>query len=155
MTPQVRKAQREDASALLALRLEAGWGAEEVPDWYEAMQRGARGMWVAELDGAVVAMVALDFVDVDPEVADGGATAALASLIVTARVARRGLGRLLTLFAEREAQARGVEVLTLNTRPGNAAALALYEDLGYRTFKQGPRTWGEAVFLRKRFEAVR
>jgi ribosomal protein S18 acetylase RimI-like enzyme len=154
MTPQVRKARREDAPALLALRQEAGWGAEEVPDWYQAVQRGERGMWVAEVDGAVVAMVALDFVDVDPEVADGKATAALASLIVTARVTRQGLGRLLTLFAEHEARTHGVKVLTLNTRPANAAAIALYENLGYRTFKQGPRSWGEAVFLRKHLGAA-
>lgn len=154
MTPHVREAQQRDAPALLALRLEAGWGAEEVPEWYAAAQRGERGMWVAELEGVVVAMVALDFVDTDPEVADGGDTAALASLIVTARVARRGLGRLLSVFAEREARTRGVKVLTLNTRPANAAALALYEELGYRTFKHGPRTWGEAVFLRKRLEAA-
>jgi ribosomal protein S18 acetylase RimI-like enzyme len=155
MTPEVRPARPLDAAALLALRLEAGWGADEVPDWYEAMRLGERKMWVAEVDGKVVAMVALDFVDDDPEVADGKATAALASLIVTARVARRGLGRRLSLFAEHQALARGVEVLTLNTRPSNAAALALYEDLGYRTFKRGPRSWGDAVFLRKRLEAVR
>jgi ribosomal protein S18 acetylase RimI-like enzyme len=155
MTPHVRRAFLEDAPELRALRLEAGWGADEVPEWFAAMQRGERGMWVAELNGEVVAMVALDFVDGDPEVADGGTTAALASLIVASRAARQGLGRFLTLFAEGEARVRGVQLLTLNTRPSNSAARALYEDLGYRTFKQGPRTWGEAVFLRKRLEAVR
>jgi ribosomal protein S18 acetylase RimI-like enzyme len=155
MTPHLRQARPEDAPALVALRVEAGWGAEEVPEWYAAVDGGKRVMWVAELNGEVVAMVALDFVDVDPEVADGGTTAALASLIVTARAARQGLGRRLTLFAEGEAEARGVHVLTLNTRPENAAALALYEGLGYRTFKKGPRTWGEAVFLRKPLESGR
>jgi ribosomal protein S18 acetylase RimI-like enzyme len=154
VTPRVRQARPLDAPRLSALRLEAGWGADEVPSWYEAVERGERGMWVAELDGEVVAMVALDFVDVDPDVADGSATAAVTSLAVTATAARRGLGRFLTLFAEGEAKARGVRVLTLNTRPSNSAALALYEGLGYRPFKKGPRSWGEAVYLRKPLQAA-
>jgi len=153
--PKLRPALPSDAPRLRALRDEAGWGADEVPAWYEAAERGERGMWVAELAGNVVAMVALDFVDEDPDVADGGDTAALASLIVTASSARRGLGRLLTQFAEDEAKTRGVRMLTLNTRPTNAAALALYEGLGYRVFKSGPRSWGEAVYLRKLLEASR
>jgi ribosomal protein S18 acetylase RimI-like enzyme len=152
--PRVRQALLLDAPRLRALRLEAGWGADEVPAWYSAVERGERAMWVAELDGAVVAMVALDFVDLDPDVADGGDTATVASLIVTASAARRGLGRFLTLFAEDEARARGVRTLTLNTRPDNSAALALYEGLGYRAFKTGPRSWGEAVHLRKLLEAA-
>ena len=53
------------------------------------------------------------------------------------------------MFAEAEARARGVRVLTLNTRPTNTAALALYEGLGYRRWKQEERSWGTAVFLRK------
>ena len=149
MKPRVREARREDAPRLRALRLEAGWDAEEVPAWFEAVQRGERAMWVAEVGEEVVAMVALDFVDADPEVADGRTTAAVTSLAVAATAGRQGLGRLLTGFAEGEAVSRGIRVLTLNTRPSNAAALALYSGLGYRPFKQEPRPWGEAVFLRK------
>jgi ribosomal protein S18 acetylase RimI-like enzyme len=149
VTPAYREARAEDAPRLHALRLEAGWDADAVPAWYEAARRGQRVMWVAEDDGQVVAMVALDFVDSDLDVADGKTTAAVSSLAVTASAARRGLGRALTVFAEAEARARGVRVLTLNTRPNNAAALALYEGLGYRPFKHAPRPWGEAVFLRK------
>jgi ribosomal protein S18 acetylase RimI-like enzyme len=155
VTHTVREARAADASQLRALRLEAGWEAEAVPSWYGAMARGERGMWVAELEGQVVAMVALDFVDTDPDVADGGRTAAVTSLAVTAAAARRGLGRSLTLFAEEQARARGVRVLTLNTRPSNAAALALYESLGYQAFKQEARPWGQAVFLRKTLEGAR
>jgi ribosomal protein S18 acetylase RimI-like enzyme len=149
VTPSVREALPEDGPRLRALRLEAGWDADAVRGWFLATQSGERAMWVAELDGQVVAMVALDFVDTDPEVADGRGTAAVTSLAVTAGAARRGLGRFLTLFAERQAKARGVRVLTLNTKPSNSAALALYEGLGYRPFKQEPRPWGEAIFLRK------
>ena len=106
-------------------------------------------MWVAELEGQVVAMVALDLLDPDPEVADGRETAAVTSLAVTSSAGRRGLGRFLTVFAEDQARARGVRTLTLNTRPTNAPALTLYEGLGYRRFKLELRSWGEAVFLRK------
>jgi ribosomal protein S18 acetylase RimI-like enzyme len=149
VTPSVREVRPEDAPRLRALRLEAGWDADAIADWYAATARRDRGMWVAELDGEVVAMVAVDFVDPDPDVADGRATAAVTSLAVTASAARRGLGRHLTLFAETEARARGVRTLTLNTRPSNSAALALYQGLGYRAFKTEPRPWGEAIFLRK------
>ncbi|HZX42670.1 MAG TPA: GNAT family N-acetyltransferase, partial [Myxococcaceae bacterium] len=59
----------------------------------------------------------------------------------------------LTVFVEEQARARGVRVLTLNTRPTNAAAIALYEALGYRRWKQNERSWGLAVFLRKSLAA--
>jgi ribosomal protein S18 acetylase RimI-like enzyme len=147
--PEVREAREGDAAELHALRLEAGWDEDAIPAWFEAMRRGERAMWVMQLEGKTVAMVALEFVDPDPEVADGRTVAAVTSLVVTARAGRRGLGRALTLFAEAEAHARGVRVLTLNTRPTNAAALALYQALGYERFKQERRPWGEAVFLRK------
>jgi ribosomal protein S18 acetylase RimI-like enzyme len=149
VTPVVREARPEDTEVLRALRVEAGWDADAVPGWFEAVGRGEREMWVAEVEGRVVAMVALELVDEDAEVADGHTTAAVTSLAVTASAARQGLGRWLTLFAEAQARARGVRVLTLNTRPTNAAALALYQGLGYQCFKQQPRPWGEAVFLRK------
>jgi ribosomal protein S18 acetylase RimI-like enzyme len=155
MRAAIRQARAEDAAVLQALRVEAGWDADAVPAWFEAVLREERAMWVAELDGQVVAMVALDFRDADPEVADGNGTASVTSLAVTAAAARRGLGRTLTLFAEEHARARGIRVLTLNTRPTNAAALALYQGLGYQPFKQQPRPWGEAVFLRKALERSR
>ena len=154
MKPLVREALAEDAPRLRALRVEAGWDEEAIGSWFDAMQRRERGMWVAELEGKVVAMVAVDFIDSDPDVADGRTTAAVTSLAVTAGAARRGLGRLLTLFAEEQAKARGVQTLTLNTRPTNAAALALYVGLGYQAFKREPRPWGEAVFLRKRLADI-
>jgi len=149
VTPLIREAQPTDAPRLRRLREEAGWDVDAVPAWFEAMQRGQRAMWVAEWEGQVVGMVALDFMDVDPDVADGRTTATVTSLVVTASVGRRGLGRTLTVYAEGQAQARGFRLLTLNTRPSNTAALALYQGLGYSTFKQAPRPWGEAVFLRK------
>ena len=148
----IRPVRPDDAPALRRMREEAGWDLEKVPAWIAASLSGERPTWVAELDGETVGMVSIEFVDPDPEVADGGDVATVASLSVLASAGRRGIGRALTLFAEEQARARGVRVLTLNTRPSNAAALALYEGLGYRRWKQQERSWGLAVFLRKRLD---
>ena len=149
----IRPVRPDDAPALRRMREEAGWDLEKVPAWIAASLSGERPTWVAELDGETVGMVSIEFLDPDPEVADGGDVATVASLSVLASAGRRGIGRALTLFAEEQARARGVRVLTLNTRPSNAAALALYEGLGYRRWKQQERSWGLAVFLRKSLEA--
>jgi ribosomal protein S18 acetylase RimI-like enzyme len=145
----IRPVRPDDAPALRRLREEAGWDLEKVPAWIAASVAGERPTWVADLDGETVGMVSLELADPDPEVADGRDVAAVTSLSVRASAGRRGLGRALTVFAEAEARARGVRVLTLNTRPTNVAALALYEGLGYRRWKQEERSWGTAVFLRK------
>ena len=147
--PTIRLVRLDDAPALRRMREEAGWDVEKVPAWIAASLAGVRPTWVAELDGATVGMVALDFEDHDPEVANGSDIAVVTSVSVLASAARRGIGRALTVFAEEQARARGVRVLTLNTRPTNSAASALYEGLGYRRWKQQERPWGLAVFLCK------
>ncbi len=148
-TSIIRPVGPGDAPALRRMREEAGWDVEKVPEWIAASLSGERPTWVAELGGEAVGMVSLELVDPDPEVADGRGVAAVTSLSVLANAGRRGIGRTLTVFAEEQARARGVRVLTLNTRPTNAAALALYEGLGYRRWKEVERSWGLAVFLRK------
>lgn len=145
----IRPVRPDDAPALRRMREEAGWDLEKVPAWIAASLSGERPTWVAELDGQAVGMVSLELSDPDPEVADGKDIAAVTSLSVLASAGRRGIGRGLTLFSEEQARARGVRVLTLNTRPTNAAALALYEGMGYRRWKEQERPWGRAVFLRK------
>lgn len=149
----IRPVRPDDAPALRRMREEAGWDLEKVPAWIAASLSGERPTWVADLDGRAVAMVSVELVDPDPEVADGTEVAAVTSLAVLASVRRRGLGRALTVFAEERARARGVRVLTLNTRPTNAAAVALYEGLGYRRWKEEERSWGRALFLRKRLDS--
>jgi ribosomal protein S18 acetylase RimI-like enzyme len=131
------------------MREEAGWDVEKVPAWIAASLSGERPTWVAELEGEAVGMVSLELRDADPEVADGNGVAAVTSLSVLASAARRGIGRALTVFVEAQARGRGVRVLTLNTRPTNEAAVALYEALGYRQWKEQERPWGLAVYLRK------
>lgn len=145
----IRPVHPDDAPALRRMRKEAGWDADKVPAWIAASLAGERPTWVAELARQTVGMVSLEFVDPDPEVADGKGVASVTSLSVLASAGRRGIGRALTVFAEEQARARGVRVLTLNTRPTNTAAIALYEGLGYRRWKQEERPWGLAVFLRK------
>jgi ribosomal protein S18 acetylase RimI-like enzyme len=148
----IRPVRSDDAPALHRMREEAGWDLEKVPAWIAASLSGERPTWVAEVDGETVGMVSLELVDPDPEVADGKEVAAVTSLSVLASAGRRGIGRALTVFAEEQARALGVRVLTLNTRPTNAAAIALYEGLGYRRWKQERRSWGLAVFLRKKLD---
>jgi ribosomal protein S18 acetylase RimI-like enzyme len=148
-TSIIRPVGPGDAPALRRMREEAGWDVERVPEWIAASLSGERPTWVAEFGGEAVGMVSLELVDPDPEVANGEGVAAVTSLSVLASAGRRGIGRALTVFAEEQARARGVRVLTLNTRPTNAAAIALYEGLGYRRWKEEERSWGLAVFLRK------
>jgi ribosomal protein S18 acetylase RimI-like enzyme len=147
--PVIRPVRESDTDALVRMRVHAGWEVDRVPGWIAASLEGSRPTWVAELDGEAIGMVSLELEDPDPEVADGRTVAAVASLSVLPHVGRRGVGRALTLFVEQEAWGRGVRVLTLNTRPTNRAALALYESLGYRWWKEQARPWGLAAFLRK------
>jgi ribosomal protein S18 acetylase RimI-like enzyme len=62
-----------------------------------------------------------------------------------------GLGRALTAMLVEEARAAGIEQLTLDLRGDNAAALQLYESLGFRVYGRLP----EFVAVgRHRFEKV-
>ena len=56
------------------------------------------------------------------------------SLAVAARFARRGVGRALMQACEAYARRHGRSALTLEVRYDNAAAIALYESLGFRQF---------------------
>lgn len=147
---RVRPPGPADVGALRALRRHAGWDEELVERWLLDVVEGRKVLWLAETpEGEPAAMVALDLVDGDREVADGVSIAAVSALVVGPDHGRRGLGRALTRLAEDEARRRGFAWITLNTRPDNAAALALYEGLGYVRFKDALRPWGLAVYLRK------
>jgi ribosomal protein S18 acetylase RimI-like enzyme len=75
-------------------------------------------LWVAELDGAVIALIGLE-----------GDT--IARLAVDPRFARRGLGRALV----RHAVACGA--VSVGTAAANAPALALYASLGFSPVRSG------------------
>jgi [ribosomal protein S18]-alanine N-acetyltransferase len=60
--------------------------------------------------------------------------ARLYSIAVDPRIGRRGVGRALMAACERYAAAQGRQSLRLEVRCDNAAAIALYERLGFRQF---------------------
>lgn len=57
----------------------------------------------------------------------------ITNVAVRADCRRRGFGRAVLLAIEEEARARGLEQLSLEARTSNASAIALYEQLQYRT----------------------
>jgi ribosomal protein S18 acetylase RimI-like enzyme len=65
---------------------------------------------------------------------EGARTARIYSLAVDKAASRRGIGRELLHAAERYARAQGRSALRLEVRYDNAAAIALYQKLGYREF---------------------
>jgi putative acetyltransferase len=93
------------------------------------LDEGGR-LWVAEVDGRVVASIALR-----PGAEPG--TIALKSLYVARAARRRGLGARLVALVEEEARARGATGIELWTDTRFQDAHRLYERLGY---SRGPRT---------------
>lgn len=66
---------------------------------------------------------------------------------------RQGLGRTLMELAEKHARESGGESLTLEVRPGNLGAIALYEALGFDRVGRRPRYYtngDDAVIMTKR-----
>ena len=79
---------------------------------------------VGVLDGVAVAMGGWRVLP------DGSAE--IKRMYVSPAVQRRGLGRVMLREVERTAAAAGVTTLVLNTGPHQHAAIALYEQTGYR-----------------------
>jgi ribosomal protein S18 acetylase RimI-like enzyme len=85
----------------------------------------------------------------------GGKTARIYSLAVDPAQGRRGVGRALLQACERYARAHGRSALRLEVRYDNAAAIALYEKMGYRQFAQCERYYADgaaALRFEKRLE---
>ena len=139
--PQPRAARDEDSWDLIGL-IAACWA--EYPGcvldvhgeepWLLAPATAYREygghLWVVELDGRVVASVALR------PAADPGGTA-LKSLYVARSARRRGLGERLVALVEEESRRRGAAFVELWTDTRFLDAHRLYERLGYQ---RGPRT---------------
>ena len=92
------------------------------------VRAGTRVVWAAWADGRLAGTVQLDC-DTPPNQPH---RATVAKLLVHPDLRRRGLARALMAALEREGQARGRHLLTLDTRTGDAAE-PLYASLGYRT----------------------
>jgi GNAT superfamily N-acetyltransferase len=131
----VRRARPDEAAVLteLALRGKATWGYDQA--FMDACRHeltitaelmAAWRFWVAEVDGELAGMIALDL--------DGGA-AVLEDFFVEPRFQRRGVGAALMavlLQACRDAQARAVE---LDADPN---AEDIYLRMGFKTIGRSP-----------------
>ena len=73
------------------------------------------------------------------------ASARIYSLAVESGRARRGVGRELLHAAERYARAHARKTLRLEVRYDNAAAIALYQKLGYRDFGRYPGYYADGA----------
>ena len=141
MTAVIRKADTGDADSLVRLAEavgseEGGWliadgvwrTASEERRYLKAIRRHEyAAVLVAELDGRIVGRLSIgrDSHPASEHVADVG-------LMVADGYRRRGIGRALMESAEAWARTVGVRKIELHVFPHNEAALALYDQLGYR-----------------------
>lgn len=142
-TVRLEEAKTDDAAALAVLTAESG-----VPGWSEASLastlRDPGGIALLERDavgaplGFVLARPAADEVEI--------------LLVVVAPTSRRrGIGR--ALLTSALARARAARVAHLEVRVSNAAAIALYEQLGFVAVGRRPRYYDggeDALSMRRR-----
>ncbi|MCX4544191.1 GNAT family N-acetyltransferase [Streptomyces sp. NBC_01565] len=116
----------------------------EQPDGWLATP-GLLAAWVAEVDGRVVGHVGLSRAesgDAAPVLWGGGRAVAVVSRLFVGPGARgRGVGALLMARAVREAVGRGLHPV-LDVVASDAAAVALYERLGWVLLGTVEQRWG-------------
>ena len=141
MTAVVRTAEPGDAGALVRLAEavgaeEGGWliadggwrSVSEERRYLKAIRRYRyAAVLVAQLDGQIVGRLSIgrESHPASEHVADVG-------LMVAEGYRRRGIGRALMAGAEAWARSVGVRKIELHVFPHNQAALALYDQIGYR-----------------------
>jgi ribosomal-protein-alanine acetyltransferase len=120
----VRAARRADIAALAALESLFPGDRLSRASFRHLLTRGHAGVWVrTERDRVVGNAVVL--------YRHGSRRARLYSLVTHPDCRGRGIGAQLLARAERAARERGCERMTLEVRPDNTAALALYRRCGY------------------------
>ena len=149
---ELRPATRDDAPDLRELvraayaKYVARMGAEPRPmteDYAEVVER--LDVTVAEDDGAIVGLIALD--------GDSDEGFLIDNVAVTPERHGTGVGRMLLELAERKARERGVAELALYTHSTMSENIALYTRIGYVEYDRRPSPPGELVFLRKSLPA--
>lgn len=143
MAVTVREATREDGEAMLALlpRLAAFdlpptrnpehlWmhDAELLERWLAGEGEGCRVHVAEDDDGHIVGMA---MVSLRPELLSREPSAHLEAIAVASGNEGRGIGAALLAIAERDAQARGAETMSLHVFAVNERARRLYEKAGY------------------------
>ena len=110
--------------------------------WSHYMEPLGSHLWVAEADGDIIGMTGIQ--------PAGPGVGEVRRMAVARRARRRGLARCLLYTAETWASAHGYVAMEATTTHLQAAALALYESVGYRVCGAG--AWGplRLVHLRRR-----
>jgi ribosomal protein S18 acetylase RimI-like enzyme len=103
----------------------------------DEFRAGARILWLAEHDGAIIGTIGLAFRGRDAGLADGVTSANINRLHVVQAWRRRGLASELIATAEQEARRRGFTSVTIEVEDDNAPAIALYEKLGFEHTGRG------------------
>jgi ribosomal-protein-alanine N-acetyltransferase len=119
----VRRAGVDDAEELLALEHAVkGMPRWSATVWAETLASSRRGVWVAEIDRDVVGLCVGSVVS---------GVAEVESIAVRATEQRQGVGRALLAALVSWAAAQGAEVLELEVRASNVAALRFYQAVGF------------------------
>lgn len=151
VAPQVRRAQRRDLAALVALEDEFPGDRMSKVSLSRLLTRDSAEVLVAEVPTERGAEVVGDAVVLFRR---GYKTARLYSMIVKAPWRGRGIARELLREAEQLARERGSVSMRLEVREDNAAAIALYRNAGYEVAGRTSDYYEDhstALRMRKRF----
>jgi ribosomal protein S18 acetylase RimI-like enzyme len=135
----IRAVSKEDVDAVVTLWTEAyfteGEGGRDAPyaaSDFHATATAAAHFLVAEVDSAVVGVVALLAPEEPTQAIAREGEAELARLVVAAKARQRGIGRGLVEQCNDLARAEGWAAIALWSRGYQTAAHCLYESLGYQ-----------------------
>ncbi|HEX5354350.1 MAG TPA: N-acetyltransferase [Rhodanobacteraceae bacterium] len=141
-TIDIRRATLAELDPLLALE-QSSFTSDRISrrQWRRYIENATTAVLVGGRPGGIDAAAVVFY-------RRGGHSARLYSLAVATRARRAGLGRALLAAVEADAGSRGCDTLRLEVAVDNAAAIALYEQLGYvrgerlaRFYEDGADAW--------------
>jgi GNAT superfamily N-acetyltransferase len=127
----IRAAEMNDAAAIAQLMCELGYETT-TSEMQMRLQRIANDerlrTFVAVCDGKVCGMIgALTY----PSIEHNDFSGRIVALVIKSTMRRRGMGRALITFAEKDFAQRGIRRVALNTQFAREDAHKFYESLGY------------------------